>query len=213
MGSLPDRYGLGDYPWEMLPGETPKQFAAFVTYRELGIHRSLREATVVFYRIPADEWATESGKKHWQGKKRLIERWSAQNKWVQRVEEYDEWIRQSSEQDAADEIRKMKVRHASIAAAATGKVIEAINHLDASKLNGLQLLQMFDLAVKNERLARDVPNDIRAITNVDGGPVEMAQVTDEALEGKLRAWLASRDPENTIERGEPDGSDDEPGAS
>lgn len=202
MPSLADRYGVGDYPWEMLESETSKQFAAFVVYRDLGPTRTLRAATQIRYGISDKDWPAASGKK------RLVERWSAANKWVQRAEEYDRWTDVQESERTADEIRKMKARHAGIAAAATGKIIAAINELDPKKLNGLQLLQMFDLAVKNERLARDVPNDIRAVTNVDGGPVELADVTDEALEGKLKAWLAARDPANEIEKGEPEGPDE-----
>lgn len=204
MPSLADRYGLDSFPWEKLESETMKQFQAFVVYRELGPTRTLREAAIIHYRIPEGQYDPK------MGKMRVFERWSARNKWVQRCEEYDQYVELKESEKNADTVRRMKVRHQSIAAAATAKVVEGINALDATKLNGVQLMQMFDLAVKNERLALGVPNDITALTNVEGGPVEMASVTDEALEGKLRAWLASRDPKNEIEKGEPDGGDDLP---
>jgi hypothetical protein len=195
---------MADFPWEKMESESDRAFAAFITYRDLGHRRTLREAASIFYSRPDLDPKS--------GKARQFEKWSALNKWVQRAEEFDGWVQAQQDQTASEAIISMKTRHAAIAAAATGKIVEAINQLDATKLNGLQLLQMFDLAVKNERLARDVPSDVQIVSSdADMGP-GILEVSDEALEAKLAAWRASRDPENTIEQGEPsaDDEDDDP---
>lgn len=198
-----DVYGLNVYPWEMLPTETNKSYAAFLTYRDLGPRRTLREAASAFYNVPQDEMISHGGKV------RTFEKWSSRFSWVHRVERWDDHTRQLADAATEQAIISMKERHAQIAAAAQGKIVSALNSVDVSKLNPLQMMQMFDIAVRNERLARGVPASVDAILAADTSP-EMQSVTDEALEGKLTAWLRSRDPENTIELGEPSEADGAP---
>lgn len=64
-------------PWHRLPDETPKAFAAFMVYLELGQKRSLRKV------------GEASGKS--QGYDRVLARWSSHYGWVERAAAYDDW--------------------------------------------------------------------------------------------------------------------------
>lgn len=193
-----DTYGMDRYPWEKLPDETDKQYRAFLTYRDLGRKRTLRDAAADHYGVDRKVFDPKGGKA------RVFERWSAQNKWVARSEAWDTYLQELTDSETEADIIAMKKRHAQIATAAQSKVVEALNAIDVSKMNLLQIAQVFDIAVKNERLARGVPANVEAIlTRDDSAQIEGA-INDEALIGKLAAWKASRDPENRIEVGEPE---------
>jgi len=200
---ITDPYGLAKYPWEILPNETGEEYAAFITYRDLGARRTLRKAASVYYEVPEADVAEFHA-----GKIRTFERWSGRNSWVQRSEKYDLHVQTLNDAKTTEEILAMKDRHAQIAMAAQSKMIAALQGLDASKLNLLQMMQVYDIAVRNERLARGVPQSVEAIVAGDNSP-GASSVTDESLDAKLQAWLRAKDPENTIELGEPDGADED----
>lgn len=199
MAGILDRYGLDAYPWERRDGETETQYRAFLAYRDLGPGRTLRVAAQGHYQIPAEQFDPKSGKM------RTFERWSGMNQWVIRAEAFDDWTQALADQDNASAIIAMKTRHARIAEAAQSKVIEAIQKIDVSKMNLLQIAQVFDIAVRNERLARGVPASVDAIVGAEADQGRSEPVSDESLMAKIKAWQASRDPSNTIEAGEPNG--------
>lgn len=191
-----DRYALGAYPWERLDAETSKSYAAFIVYRDLGATRTLRRAAMRYYEIPEGEFDPKGGGI------RQFEKWSSRNRWVSRAEAWDDWSQTLTDQETAKTILDMKARHASMAVATQAKIVSAIQAMDLTKLPPLQVIQMFDLVVKNERLARGVPATVEAIVASDEGP-QLRGVADSDLEAKLAAWRMARDPENTIELGEP----------
>lgn len=192
-----DVYGMDRYPWEKLPDETDKQYAGFLSYRDMGRRRTLREAAAKHYGVPSEQFDPKGGKA------RTFERWSGMNRWVKRAEAWDDHLDRLSDADTEKAILDMKQRHAQIAVVAQAKVVDALNSIDVSRLNLLQIAQVFDLAVKNERLARGVPASVDAIVSRDDSPQLQEAISDEALLGKIAAWRASRDPANTIEAGEP----------
>jgi hypothetical protein len=194
-----DRYQLDAYPWERRDGETETQYRAFIAYRDLGPKRTLRAAACEHYGIAPADFDPKSGKM------RTFERWSGANQWVIRAEAFDDWSQALADQDNAAAIIAMKTRHARIAEAAQSKVVEAIQKIDPSKMNLLQIVQVFDIAVRNERLARGVPASVDAIVGAEADQGRSEPISDEALMAKIKAWRASRDPENTIEAGEPGG--------
>lgn len=59
-------------PWDCQPGESPKAYAAFVTYRDMGTDRTLRAV------------GQELDKSH-----QVLSRWSSQHHWVSRVAAWD----------------------------------------------------------------------------------------------------------------------------
>ena len=82
------------HPWDCLPTETPKSYAAFLAYVALGARRSVNEAARQHH-----SKATASGEisgsedttvRTWQG-------WSATHQWVRRGLARDEWIARVSD--------------------------------------------------------------------------------------------------------------------
>lgn len=197
-----DVYGMDRYPWEKMPDETDKQYAGFLSYRDMGRRRTLREAAAKHYEVPLDQFDPKGGKA------RTFERWSGMNQWVRRAEAWDDHLDRLTDADTEKAILDMKQRHAQIAVAAQAKVVDALNRVDPSKMNLLQIAQVFDLAVKNERLARGVPASVDAIVNRDESPQLTEAISDESLLGKIAAWKASRDPNNRLEAGEPEVEED-----
>lgn len=205
MAASSDPWGLTRYPWEQLQRESPKAYSAFVMYRDLGIRRTLRKVAALYYEV-TEESVGAGGEN--SNKVRNIEIWSSKFSWVQRAEKWDQHIQSLKDQRTEDDVLAMKERHASIAMAAQSRVVAALNSVDPTKMNLLQLLQTLDIAVRNERLARGVPATVDAIVAGDKSP-QLSAVSDETLDAKLHAWIAAKDPKNLIEAGEPDG-DDEP---
>lgn len=81
--------------WDQQVGESPKAHAAFVTYRDMGVDRSI------------DKTRIRLGKK--AGYARHLETWSSQNRWVERAAAWDaaEQKRKDAER-AVDERRVWK---------------------------------------------------------------------------------------------------------
>jgi len=68
-------------PFERLPGETSKAFAAFVCYRDLPPRkRSLRAAAMLFYEANPVRNLSQ------------MKRWSSRGGWVKRSEAFDDWL-------------------------------------------------------------------------------------------------------------------------
>ena len=82
-------------PWDRRPTETPKSYAAFRTYAELGAHRSVREAL-----------RQNSGKTAVSRKLRTWEGWSSKNAWVSRADSRDAWLARTADEQTAANIRK-----------------------------------------------------------------------------------------------------------
>jgi hypothetical protein len=199
-----DKYGADKYPWERLDRETSNNYAAFVTYRDQGPRRTLRKSAMIYYSVDEAHYDPMGGGI------RTLQKWSSEFRWVARSEEYDDWLQNLSDATDVADIKSMRTRHATIATIMQNKVAIYLNTLDDAKIARMSpdsAMRLLDLAIKNERLARGVPDSIQALTNKDGGPLEV-DVSEEALERKFAAFMLSRDPTNDIERGEPDGADD-----
>lgn len=87
----------------------------------------------------------------------MVERWSARWGWVERVRAWeraerlhDEAVRREARQKA---IREMEERHVAIAKGMQAQLIQRLQTLRAEELTPSTMAQMFDVAVKVERLA------------------------------------------------------------
>ena len=199
-----DEYGFASYPWEPLETETAQQYAAFIVYRDLGPRRTMRAAAAKYYDLgEAKDVDPKSGKI------RNFERWSSANRWVARAEEWDVYLQHKADLDEVEAIKAMRERHVNITTVMQSKAIQYLNTItdaDLKRMTPDTAMRMLDLAIKNERLARGVPDTIQAQTNADGSKLDQPriEISGDALERRFEAWLAANDPTNTIERGEPD---------
>lgn len=124
-------------PWERQPEETPKAFEAFCVYRDLGPERSIAKA----------------GKQ--LGKNRVtLEQWSSKYEWVKRCTAWDTEQDRIARQDQQKEIKKMRKRHAGIAAAMLVKAATALQRLPDDEISASEISRMVDVASKLERISR-----------------------------------------------------------
>lgn len=155
--------------WERQPTETAVAYSNFSVYRDLGPARSLRKA------------ASELGKS-----RKTLDEQSAVHRWVARAEAWDraqEIERRALQRQAAIESAE---RHSAVANAMLGKVISRLGQLDVATLSPRDLAHWVEVAVKVQRLALGEPERYE-VTGKDGGPIEVAHLSDEERKERLAA--------------------------
>lgn len=94
------------HPWDRLPAETPKAYAAFLAYCALGSRRSISKAAARYHREATD-------KKEICGKEATTFRtwmgWSSRHDWVSRSLAKDEWLASTSDQVLVENLAAFKV--------------------------------------------------------------------------------------------------------
>ena len=149
-------------PWERQDGETPKQFQAFVVYRDMGEERSLSAVS-----------------RELNKSKALLGRWSAANGWVDRCTAWDREQDRIARQEQIKDIKKMRKRHAdtgalmvSISKMALTDMIDASNPKKPRlkpniELNATEISRLVDAGSKLERISRGDVGEV--IEQRDGG--------------------------------------------
>jgi len=83
-------------PWHRQPHESPKAYAAFAAYRDLGVERSIDKAYVVLQearRRPDDKSTPKKeANRHWDV-------WCSKFNWVERATAYDDYLMQKLADD------------------------------------------------------------------------------------------------------------------
>lgn len=143
-------------PWERQDGETPKQFEAFVVYRDME-HRSLRKVASVLSKSGA-----------------LIDRWSSANNWVERVAAWDDEKDRIARQEQIKDIKKMRDRHAKGAQAMFTKALQGLKELKVEELSAQDIVRMFAESVKAERLSRGDTSEV--VEERQGEAVDAVQI-------------------------------------
>ena len=157
-------------PFEQQPKESPKAFAAFSVYLNLGPERSLEAVRV------------KCGKSS-----RLIQRWSSRWKWTERVRAYADRLgvveREVTEALArgkgAEWLKRQQTLRESewelhekcIAAAKRG--LAAFMEREKVYANLADIARMLEVASKLGRLASGMATDKTEVTGEDGGPIRL----------------------------------------
>lgn len=141
-------------PWERQPDENPKPFEAFCYYRDMGTGRSIRAVAAKL-----DKSET------------LIGRWSSKHNWVERVAAWDDEQerieREIAQKEQAQEIRKMRKKHADLASAMLIKATKALARIPDDEIKAGDLTRMVDVASKLERISRGDVGEV--VEERDGG--------------------------------------------
>jgi hypothetical protein len=164
-------------PWDPIQDETPAAFAGFTTYLNQGPKRRLRGTAIAHYNLEDCPLTSP--------KLRQVKTWSAQNRWAERAMAYDLWRENEIRRDAIEAEKDMRRRHASVASVALQKAAEKLRALNPADLSPRDAVTFMDLAVKVERLARDVP-DKHEVSGPNGGPIALDV---ESLEAKIAQAL------------------------
>ena len=134
------------YPWERQFGESRKAFEAFTVYRDMGPTRSQERV------------ARELGKSA-----QLMARWSAKWSWVERATAWVEEQDRQSRIAQQDKVEKMNDRHAQLATALTGKVVEKLQSMTSEEIEKMSvsaLSRLLEVGVKVERQARGEAGEV-----------------------------------------------------
>lgn len=140
--------------WERLEKETPKQYEAFCTYRDMGTNRSIRAV------------AEKLGKSE-----QLMSRWSSKNNWVFRAAEWDDEQerneREIAQKEMEKEIRLMRKRQAETGKYMQVKAMKALSKLPIEDMKAGEISKLIDVGAKLERTARGDVGEV--IEERDGG--------------------------------------------
>lgn len=140
-------------PWERLDGESPRAFAAFAAYRDLGVERSLRKVH------------RDTG--HSMG---LLSTWSSHNRWVVRAEAWDRHL--DAEKRKAIKARQERALddQATVAQAVLGIVAQRLAAMKPEQLRSGDIPRFLMAAATVQRAALGIPTkiDTTATLSVDG---------------------------------------------
>ena len=161
-------------PWERQRGESPRAFAGFVLYRDLGAGRTIAEAA----RVAGRGRSTFSV-------------WSLRWNWSQRAAAWDDLVDRRARDAALAEIEEAKRRHVNLAMALQGLGGKAVRRAlmdDGLLLSPRDASLLIQRGVQIERLARGMPDTIVENRESDADAID-AEATrllaDPAFRGRL----------------------------
>lgn len=133
--------------WERQLGESAVAFQAFVTYREMGVERSITKA------------AQKLGKS-----RTVLEAWSRKWAWVARIEAYERYLDQEATKVKLKIQRDMLEMHANIATTALKLVARKLTKMATKDedFKATDLAKILSEAAKIERMSRGLPAEVVA---------------------------------------------------
>jgi hypothetical protein len=163
--------------WERLPGETIGQYEKFCAYRDMKIpgdpagRRSIRALAAMI-----------------GSPKRYLDKLSSSRQWVARAAAYDMEMERKVRAQNEAAILKMRKDHAELASQMIKKAAKRLLLIPEEELTAADVVRMFDIGVKIERLSRGQVTESRQIsgeaTVMHEGTVAF-QMTDELDFSKL----------------------------
>jgi hypothetical protein len=143
-------------PWDPWPGESAKAYAAFCLYRDLGLHRSLDEASRRYHHRPGSAADTGPGRRRSRASG-TIRRWAERWQWTVRAQAWDQHCARVKARQQVEAIAEMAERHVKEALILQNKAVERLRLLRPEELKPRETLSFLIEAGKLERLARGEP--------------------------------------------------------
>lgn len=168
-------------PWNKMPAETAKAYAAFLAYRNIPPRdRSLRKAVIQHY-----------GKDD-SVKLRQFQQWSSKFMWVDRADGWDQHVARTADEDLLKKIKAANEIHVASARGLLQKALERLKDIQPVELSPSVVLAYIQAAVNIERIALGEPNEIIKENRPDEESVVAIEMTDQELRQKLIALRMSR---------------------
>lgn len=161
--------------WERQPGETPRRFAQFATYRDLGRTRTLRKV--------AETLALSAP---------YVRAVAGPGRWVERAEAWDRNRDHLHQAAWLEERRAAAVEDARLLSAASEKLAERLDNLDPADLSIPDLVRLLDVAMRHRRALFGDPQMTVAVTGPGGDPLAV-QLAEYAGMGAEQRRLAIAD--------------------
>lgn len=140
-------------PWERQPEESTRAFEAFQMYRDMGVSRNLKAVASKLDKSVA-----------------LIGRWSTEKSWVKRCEAWDNEQDRVMRLQQIDDIKKMRITHATIASSMMIKAAKALQSLPVEEIKAVDISRMVEVASKLERISRGDVGEV--VEERDGGKAD-----------------------------------------
>jgi hypothetical protein len=145
-------------PWEQLPGESAKAYAAFCLYRDQGPNRSI-EATSRLYHSHAAPRGSQTAQGRRRGASGQIRNWAQRWSWSARARAWDQELEHVKWSQQVEASAEMAERHAREALMLQNKAVERLRLLRPEELGPREILSYLIEAAKLERLARGEPTE------------------------------------------------------
>lgn len=169
-------------PWQRLPNEPKQAFHAFCHWRDQASHERSGARAYTAHRLKCKPRAGDPVSppaNHWDLPKQWKE-WKRVFKWEARADAHDVEVAEIERVARVEAIKQMNVRHATIAAGITNKIIERLMTIDSQKLSFGQLVHALEKATVVERRARGQATDI--VKHQDAtDPVDLSGLTEDEL--------------------------------
>ena len=141
--------------WERQKSESSKAYAAFCSYRDMGVSRSLVKIVNIVY--------GESTEGKLSVNLRQLSTWSSKYGWVARVEAYDDYLESKLRRDNELAIEKMARRHTEASMMAVDKAVDRIKMIgekNTEELTPKEALEYLKVAAELERKSRGAPDQV-----------------------------------------------------
>ncbi len=177
----PDWDRLDCEPWEQLPKEAGKSFAAFAAYRNLDpTARSLRSLAQQL-----DMSLTNIGQ--------LSARWW----WQERCRRWDIHLDRIARHELEEARRETAKFHADLSRQTLQKVAQrllgdeanGIEAIDLNKMSASELIRWLEVGTKVERTSRGEPDQKVELSGPEGGPIEVEAEPDPQVSQALTSLL------------------------
>lgn len=146
------------HPWDIMPGETAKAYAAFAIYRDMGPGRGLEALARLLHTSKTNQAA-----------------WSAKNRWQERVRAYDEHVAKRTTAAAMEDAVAVNLRHAQLGRVLQTRGAQRMASIDPSALTPGEAIQAAKVGTQIERDALGMSNKVE-VTGEGGAPLTIAIV-------------------------------------
>jgi hypothetical protein len=141
-----------DAPWEQQPGESPVWFQRFVVYRDLGVHRSLRNARAQVQQAHPRDWETYAGFYRWLERCRYYDDYRYRESMAKRDEVFSTGLALAHER-----VDALKTR-----AAVRGQIVESIEQEIVNAKSGERSDKVMRHWITASKIYADTLGDIAA---------------------------------------------------
>lgn len=158
--------------WDRQPGESPRRFAQFATYRDLGRARTLTKVCDSLTLSP--------------GYVRLL---AAAGLWTARAEAFDRHRDELHQRAWLDERRRVADNDARLLAVVVGKLAERLRTLEPDELTPADLARLLDTVLKHRRALFGEPAQVAVTLSASADPfaAQLAGFVELGAEARRKA--------------------------
>ena len=159
-------------PWERQPEDTPKSWAAFCIYRDLGADRSIDKAYRISVLRKSPESTPGEANKRWKI-------WSSECNWVARTAAYDEHIDVLNRAEFEKERLKVREERRKLIRLVKSKLPDMIEKCDLSDPTVSEVVNLMRLVLQEERAEYDdEPTQRQEHSGLGGSPIQFSAIDD-----------------------------------